>query len=186
MIHDLIPHLTQDGEGYVYWKGAHVEHYSFRHDDRENEVAAAHELAKRCLFLESLGVPVNANTAIWRWSWYASLTPDILANRPPLVRSLLLNPRDFYEDANGRFCWIAESAPRDTEDEWKRTARVCVYDHGEQSSFHLDSDECGGYYHPIHAIGWKSAQMGQAEMQGCCYANTEQVLAWFAGKMEAS
>ncbi len=184
MIHGLIPHLTQDGEGYVYWKGAHVEHYSFRHEDHEREITEAHELARRCEFLEALGVPVTCGTAVWSFGWYAGLTPDILANLPPLVRALLLNPRgDLYEDANGRFCWIAESGPRDPADEWKRTARVCVYDHGEQSSFHLDSDDIGGYYHPIHAIGWKSARMGQAEHQGCCYATTEQVLAWFAGKM---
>ncbi len=183
MIHGQIEHLTQDGDGYVYWRGQHVEHYSYRTGQAAEEAQAALELRDRCIRLEALGVPVSANTAVWRWGWYADLTADTLANLPPLVRALLLNPRDMYEDDRGRFAWVAESGPVADGDEWRRIARICVCDHGEQSSFMLESDECGGYYHPLHALGWKSAQMGQGKDQGCCYATTAQVLAWFDSKM---
>ncbi len=60
-----VEHLTQDHEGYVYWKGKHVEHYS--HDNYEEKKRAAEELAGRCRILESKGIPVTCNAAIWRW-----------------------------------------------------------------------------------------------------------------------
>lgn len=60
-----IEHLTMDHEGYVYWKGQHVEHYSFR--DRDDELAAAEELAARCRWLEANGIEVTVTSAVWRW-----------------------------------------------------------------------------------------------------------------------
>lgn len=55
--------LTKRGDGYVYWRGVEVEHYSFR-EDVEAEQAAARKLVANCLALEALGLPVNARTAI--------------------------------------------------------------------------------------------------------------------------
>lgn len=72
------PRLTKDGEGYVYWKGRHVEHYSFERSDegREREEQAARDLIRCCEFLESIGVVPTARTAIWFWSWFEALTLD--------------------------------------------------------------------------------------------------------------
>jgi hypothetical protein len=53
-----IENLTRDHEGYVYWKGRHVEHYSFREADEER--VAAQELAATCRKLETLGFPVTS------------------------------------------------------------------------------------------------------------------------------
>ena len=75
------PRLTKDGEGYIYWKGLHVEHYS--HDSVDAELESARELIRRCEHLESLSVPVSCNTAIWRWGWYADLTPDQFGGLTP-------------------------------------------------------------------------------------------------------
>jgi hypothetical protein len=58
-----IEHLTKDGQGYVYWKGKHVEHYSY--SDEEKEANAAHKLAERCRKLEAINFPVNGRTAIF-------------------------------------------------------------------------------------------------------------------------
>jgi hypothetical protein len=58
-----VEHLTKDHQGYVYWKGEHVEHYSFGRDV-EGERAAASKLGAKCRALESRGVPVNSATAI--------------------------------------------------------------------------------------------------------------------------
>jgi len=55
-------HLTRDGQGYVYWKGKSVEHYSFR--NRVDEAKAARKLAENCRRLEANGFPVNGRTAI--------------------------------------------------------------------------------------------------------------------------
>lgn len=57
-----IEHLTRDHQGYVYWKGRRVEHYSF--SDKENEAKAARGLAEKCRQLEANNFPVNGRTAI--------------------------------------------------------------------------------------------------------------------------
>jgi hypothetical protein len=60
-----IEHLTNDHEGFVYWKGHQVEHYSFR--DGDAEYKAAQELAKDCLELESRGMEVNKSNLFDLW-----------------------------------------------------------------------------------------------------------------------
>lgn len=55
--HD-IEHLTRDLEGYVFWRGVNIEHYSFR-ADRQGEKRAAHRLAAQCRLIESRGAEVN-------------------------------------------------------------------------------------------------------------------------------
>lgn len=185
MLHG-IEELTKDGEGYVYWRGVHVEHYSFgwSEDGQARKAESAAHLAACCRHIEALGIPVTCGSAVWYWSWFADLTPEILSNLPPLVRLLIVAHRDLYQDAAGRFCWLAERE-RIPGDEYRTTARVCVCDDGEQSSFMLESDELGNFYHPLTALGWQIAQMGQGKDSGCCYATTAQVLAWFRDKMPA-
>jgi hypothetical protein len=63
-----VEHLTRDHEGYIYWKGIQVEHFSFSGKGcQEREKAAAEELARRCRILESKGIPVSCAHAIWKW-----------------------------------------------------------------------------------------------------------------------
>lgn len=181
MIHGQIDHLTQDGKGYVYWRGQHVEHYSYPAERAAEESQAALELRTRCIHLEALGIPVTSRTATWYAGWYEGLTPDIMANLDPLLRSLLMKPRDLWEK-DGAFAWIAESQAR-TDGPLRSIARVCTCENGYRDSFMLDSDDIGGFYHPMVALGWRPARMGQGEMQGCCYATTAQLLAWFDSKM---
>lgn len=56
--------LSKGHDGYVHWKGRHVEHYSF--DDVGRERLAAQELVRRCQTLEALGFPVNGRTVLDR------------------------------------------------------------------------------------------------------------------------
>ncbi|MDD5701049.1 MAG: hypothetical protein PHU23_03270 [Dehalococcoidales bacterium] len=63
-----VENLTRDHEGYVYWKGQHVEHYS--HDNYEDMKRDAEDLGRRCRYLESIGVEVNCSHAIWTWEKY--------------------------------------------------------------------------------------------------------------------
>lgn len=60
-----VENLTQDHEGYVYWRGQHVEHYS--HQKYEDMKRDAVELSRRCLLLEALGQEVNTYNVIWKW-----------------------------------------------------------------------------------------------------------------------
>lgn len=63
-----IEHLTQDLEGFVYWKGQEVEHYSCRDEEgRQRLIKAAHDLARRCRIVEGRGEPVNSRSVIWNW-----------------------------------------------------------------------------------------------------------------------
>lgn len=45
-----IKNMTQDHEGFIYWKGIRVEHYSF--DEYSKADGAARKLAKTCKALE--------------------------------------------------------------------------------------------------------------------------------------
>jgi hypothetical protein len=56
-----IYNLTGDGQGYIYWKGQQVEHYSF--SDKNKEAEALRKLAEHCQQLEANGFPVNSRTA---------------------------------------------------------------------------------------------------------------------------
>lgn len=60
-----VENLTQYHQGYVYWKGIQVEHYDF--SGYEEGKVAAEELARRCRILESKGITVSCNNAIWKW-----------------------------------------------------------------------------------------------------------------------
>lgn len=54
-----IEHLTQDHQGYVYWKGVSVEHYS--HRDAEAGRRDASKLSEVCQFIERTGKAVSSS-----------------------------------------------------------------------------------------------------------------------------
>jgi hypothetical protein len=62
-----IENMTIDHVGYVFWKGATVEHYeqpwAYSKEAQEN----AQKLKRRCEILESKGIPLNITTVIWNW-----------------------------------------------------------------------------------------------------------------------
>jgi len=65
-LHD-IEHITRDHEGYIYYKGIHVEHYDRDYvysEDAKNELL---ELKRRCEVLESKGIEVSFVKVIWAW-----------------------------------------------------------------------------------------------------------------------
>ena len=62
-----IENMTIDHVGYVYWKGAIVEHYEQPWAYSKDAKESAQELKNRCEILESKGIPLNVTTVIWRW-----------------------------------------------------------------------------------------------------------------------
>ena len=62
-----VEHMTYDNEGYVYYKGQHVEHYTRSWGYSEEAKQNLIELKSRCEYLESHGKPVNSITAVWSW-----------------------------------------------------------------------------------------------------------------------
>lgn len=71
-LHD-IENLTIKHNGYVFWKGSEVDHYSmsFAYSDKGKE--AAERLAERCRTLEKLGAEVNSTNVIWRWEQFEEM-----------------------------------------------------------------------------------------------------------------
>jgi hypothetical protein len=158
------PQLTKDGQGYIYWKGIHVEHYS--HSDPSKELADAEELIRRCEHLESLGVIVSSGSAVWRWSWYENLILERFASLNPLIREILIkHGSDLYEDGNGRLCWLQSRAPDPPDLRCTVSAEFAVFDRGQRSLVAVVSDAFGGFHRPLRAAGWNVAQMGQPKRQ---------------------
>lgn len=62
-----IKYLTIDHEGYVFWKGKHVEHYTLSWAYSSEAKKQAQELAKRCSWLEDQGIEINIFNVIWKW-----------------------------------------------------------------------------------------------------------------------
>lgn len=62
-----IENLTIDHVGFIYWKGAIVEHYEQPWAYSKDAKESAQELKRRCEILESKGIPLNVTTVIWRW-----------------------------------------------------------------------------------------------------------------------
>lgn len=55
--HFGVEHVTKDHEGYIYWRGKQLEHYS--HSDAEKECEDTRALAAACLALEVQGKEIN-------------------------------------------------------------------------------------------------------------------------------
>lgn len=62
-----VEHLTLDHSGYVYWKGAHVEHFNSGFAWSEDGKRHCLEISRRCRFLESIEIQPSAANVIWRW-----------------------------------------------------------------------------------------------------------------------
>jgi len=62
-----VEHLTRDLEGYVYWKGSNIEHWSGKLPYSEEGREAAKKLSERCKALEGLGVVINTSTVTWHY-----------------------------------------------------------------------------------------------------------------------
>jgi hypothetical protein len=60
-----IENMTIDHVGYVYWKGAIIEHYEQPWAYSKEAKESAQELKRRCDILESKGILLNITTVIW-------------------------------------------------------------------------------------------------------------------------
>ena len=63
-----IEHLTIDHTGYVFWKDIEIEHYRLGWAYSAEARQKALELARRCMFLENIGVEVTIKNVIWDWN----------------------------------------------------------------------------------------------------------------------
>lgn len=67
-LYGLDERLRIEYDGYVYWKGRQIEHYSGSLlYDTEKSRAEARKLIHRCETLEARGEEVNTVNVIWKW-----------------------------------------------------------------------------------------------------------------------
>lgn len=62
-----VEHLTIDHEGFVSWRGHHIEHFNFSYAYTDRAAKYCLELEQRCKKLEAEGKPVNTTTVVWQW-----------------------------------------------------------------------------------------------------------------------
>lgn len=159
-----IEELVKDGEGYVYWRGTHVEHFSFGSalgmddEDLERERAAALKIAARCVHLESIGAPVRSGTVVWHWDWFR----DMQAN-DPLLPLLSLLP-GLYERDDGYL--LLKFAHAEKAVYWHRDHPATVESFNEED---LEFNVGRYSYHGLERNGYHILRAGQNEHCGACY-----------------
>ena len=62
-----VEHMVIDHEGYVYWKGNKVEHFTLRWAYTDSARKQAVELGRRCKILEDKGIVPSTGNAVWNW-----------------------------------------------------------------------------------------------------------------------
>ncbi len=128
--------LTRDHQGYIYWKGVQVEHFSYSNANEERGAALA--LAARCKALEEKDFPVNGRTAIDRRFMQAP------AGTPWLKLMLTLYTVFVLGD---RIEWIVLNKPNDVAVALrKRPGESLELRHFESNSYH------SGCYLAFHAL----------------------------------
>jgi hypothetical protein len=151
---DAYPQLTQDANGYVYWRGGHVEHFSFGRDEAA-EQKEVDELATKCQHLEALDVPVGPGLSYW--GWFKTITHE-----HPYFRLLRLTP-SFYEGNGGLLiihndCYYA----------------ICK---GSYSQISLNLGDSINHYYALLALGYRTIDAGQRNDLGQMYSTLEGVTA---------
>lgn len=170
MLHN-IAELDKNGEGYVFWKGKHVEHYSYRHDEREEEKEACQKLAGKCRKLETWNFPVSVTTAGWCWSWFEnwdSLSDD----EQKLYHRFFAATLGWHEDKAGNLAFVAK------DDFKNHSCKIAVWNKEtrqftEQTAVYAPNQVC---WHAIENLGYKTADMAQQEKLGTVYATTAGIV----------
>lgn len=131
--------------------------------------------------LRRLGLPVRDAFGIWRWDWFKDMEPG--CPYLPLLRHVA----DFYEhgmtaERNRR--QVAASCPPSHVSGSDGSVVVALLDDrfvrhdGQASVMRLACKVTEVAYHALARQDYHIADMGQAAHLGCCYAATEDLLAW--------
>jgi hypothetical protein len=167
--------LRKAGNGYVYWRGIRVDHYSYPDDEtgQERERAAAHELAEQCRHLEALGVSVRR---VGDFSWFAGMTMAT----PAAYRTFVGGADNFLEHPDGSLAWQfvhdrrVKGAKEDTEIE-----TVYVWRNGALGRRSVTGYVYrAGIYHVMRADGWETADCGQGRTRSGGAMNTLWGVTW--------
>lgn len=168
-----IEELTKDWEGFVYWKGIHVEHYSY--NDKTEEAEAAKTLADKCRHIESLGLPVSGSKVVWCWSWFSNLRPD-----EPYLQLLAKLP-SMYENTEGAIVFTGPAGECLQADAvmWDGSQRVLLTRSKPYEPWDA-SDEF--HYHGMRRKGFDILKGDQASHLGTCYSSGQALIKVFQSR----
>jgi hypothetical protein len=125
------------------------------------------ELARRCLHLERIKVPVSQRNVIWRWNWFGDLLGNepelpILLNLPVVYMSNTLRPTIAYTQPSAKssslidyqtlqiWTWDQHTTPKTPHwRSWDDEERAKWYELHKQAQHPSPS-------HPFNALGYHS------------------------------
>jgi hypothetical protein len=62
-----VEHMVIDHEGFVYWKGNKVEHFTLGGAYSDSSKKQTIELGRRCKILEGKGIVPSTGNVVWKW-----------------------------------------------------------------------------------------------------------------------
>ena len=165
-----VEHVTRDLQGYVYWKGNHIEHFTFSAMDAAHLKAITQRLGEKCRHIEALGLPVCGSTYLN--SWLDEMPIDF----SQVYKELLCLTGSLYENPDGRAIFPLNGR---TEDGWPVEARFLEVKDGTITEHSLPLRIGDVPYHALTGPwGCRLAQCGQPEHIGPGAASLDQVMDW--------
>lgn len=168
----------------VLRKGRSIEHYSghlLTGDTTRPDPHSLRELRRQCEHVEGLGMESTGSRVIWHWSWFEECPAD-----SPYLPLLRYTPglyshgftREDAEKSKASNCPVYNLVEPDGSCIVIVAGIPIKVHNGEVSRADVETDEFGGYYHPLAAMHYHSAKMDQPYHNGPCYASYKAVAAW--------
>jgi hypothetical protein len=166
-----VEHVTRDHQGYIYWKGSRVEHFTFSIIEEDQLTQMTQRLAERCRHIEALGLPVCGRTYFNDW------LQEMPLDFPRAYKELLHLTGTPYEHDDGRAVFPLQG--RTGQDGWPVEARFLEVKDGAITERSLPVRLGDVEYHALTGQhGCRLARCGQSEHNGPGAASLAQVLDW--------
>ena len=171
--------FTMDGEGYVYWRGQHIEHFNSLSQLNDEWKA---EATGKINHLLKLGVPVNVGTFIWTDDWFKDMTPD-----NPYLPLLRLLPNFYQHGATAEWnrrrkeahCPAAPEVTPDGSIVVHAKRRFFRFRKGEAiTEIKVEKREWDCWSNALEKVNYHNPDMGQPIHNGCCFAASAQLTDW--------
>jgi hypothetical protein len=165
-----VEHVTRDHQGYIYWKGSRIEHFTFSVMEEDQLKHTTQRLAERCRHIEALGLPVCGH------SYFNDWLQEMPLDFPQAYKELLHFTGTPYEHEDGRAIFPMQGR---TQDGWPVEARFLAVNDGAITERSLPVRLGDVEYHALTGqYGCRLARCGQAEHNGPGAASLAQILDW--------
>jgi hypothetical protein len=165
-----VEHVTRDHQGYIYWKGSRIEHFTFSVMEEDQLKHTTQRLAERCRHIEALGLPVCGH------SYFNDWLQEMPLDFPQAYKELLHFTGTPYEHEDGRAIFLMQGR---TQDGWPVEARFLAVKDGAITERSLPVRLGDVEYHALTGqYGCRLARCGQAEHNGPGAASLAQILDW--------